>query len=287
VPVPLDPHDPSVAAIGEFFYAGGLHLTARQTDRLHELSDIVISGEDKITAVGDEAVLFEARLVLDDRGRLVGVKEAILSPLTGTNGRPLTRKSLTDAEGLARLPNGDLLVSFESPARIWLYPASGGPPHNVPSPRVHLPSNAGLEALTTNPEAGGDGYIVGAEATGATWKCRVSASCVPGPTVDMPKEFGLVSLNSLPGGRLVCLLRAYDKVRGSRIILKVLEGTTVLTEMNLAAPLTVDNFEGVASVTADDGRVRFYLVSDDNGSASQRTLLLAFDWQPRQAQAQN
>jgi hypothetical protein len=26
--------------------------------------------------------------------------------------------------------------------------------------------------------------------------------------------------------------------------------------------------------------IRFYLISDDNGSATQRTLLLAFDWRP-------
>jgi hypothetical protein len=30
-----------------------------------------------------------------------------------------------------------------------------------------------------------------------------------------------------------------------------------------------------------DGSVRFYLLSDDNASAAQRTLLLAFDWRPR------
>jgi hypothetical protein len=51
--------------------------------------------------------------------------------------------------------------------------------------------------------------------------------------------------------------------------------------MDMAAPLTVDNFEGVAAVSRSDGGVRFYLLSDDNGDASQRTLLLAFDWQPR------
>jgi hypothetical protein len=49
--------------------------------------------------------------------------------------------------------------------------------------------------------------------------------------------------------------------------------------MDLARPATVDNFEGLAAVPRADGGFRFYLLSDDNASATQRTLLLAFDWQ--------
>jgi hypothetical protein len=51
--------------------------------------------------------------------------------------------------------------------------------------------------------------------------------------------------------------------------------------MDLASPMTVDNYEGLAAVPATDGGVRFYLISDDNGRADQRTLLLAFDWRSK------
>jgi hypothetical protein len=51
-------------------------------------------------------------------------------------------------------------------------------------------------------------------------------------------------------------------------------------DLVLERPLTVDNFEGVAAQARPDGRVRFYLISDDNFSGKQRTLLLAFDWTP-------
>jgi hypothetical protein len=44
--------------------------------------------------------------------------------------------------------------------------------------------------------------------------------------------------------------------------------------------LSVDNFEGLAAVPGPAGGIRFYLVSDDNASREQRTLLLAFDWWP-------
>ena len=57
------------------------------------------------------------------------------------------------------------------------------------------------------------------------------------------------------------------------------DGSTI-DEIRLASPLTVDNFEGVAGLPRPDGSVRFYLISDDNFSPAERTLLLAFDWTP-------
>ena len=282
VGVPLNPQNPSQAAIGNFLYAGGLELTSSQTDRLHGLSDLVITGRDRLTAVGDEGVLLEARLVLDEKERLVGITDARLTLLTGEDGKPLPEKEEADAEGLTQLPNGDRLVSFERRHRIWLYPAAGGPPRRVPAPDVSFPRNEGMEALAADPEAGADAYVVGAERTGDTWTCRLSSPrCIKGPSVDKPEEFGLVAISRLPGRQTAYLLRAYDEARGARITLKILRRTTLVARMDMAPPMTIDNFEGLAAVPRTDGRVRFYLLSDDNGSASQRTLLLAFDWRPR------
>jgi hypothetical protein len=58
----------------------------------------------------------------------------------------------------------------------------------------------------------------------------------------------------------------------------------VVDEMTMAAPLTVDNFED-AVVPRATGGIRLYIVSDDNASASQRTFLLGFDWQPAPREA--
>ena len=44
----------------------------------------------------------------------------------------------------------------------------------------------------------------------------------------------------------------------------------------LRRPLTVDNFEAIAVRPAADGRIYVYLLSDDNQSDQQRTLLLQF-----------
>jgi hypothetical protein len=41
--------------------------------------------------------------------------------------------------------------------------------------------------------------------------------------------------------------------------------------------VTIDNFEGIAAKEMPDGRIRLYIVSDDNFSDNQRTLLMVFD----------
>jgi hypothetical protein len=281
VSVPLNSQDPSQSAMGDFVYAGGLALSSRQTTRLHGLSDLEVAASGRLTAVGDEGILFEAQLVLDEDERLMGLTDARLVPLLGEDGKALPGKEEADAEGFTQLSNGDRLVSFERRHRILLYPANGGAPRPVPSPVAGFPANAGLEALATDPESGSDAYLAGAEDSGETWLCRVYASCVSGPSVEKSEGFGLVAMKRLPGMRTVVLLRAFDATRGSRVSLQVLRSTTVLARMDLAAPLTVDNFEGLATVLRPDDRVRFYLLSDDNGSSTQRTLLLAFDWHSR------
>jgi hypothetical protein len=279
--VPLNPDDRSQSAVGPFTYAGGLVLTSMQTDQLHGLSDLEFTGSDRITAVSDDGIFLTARVVLDRTGRLVGVDDARLEPLTGLDGRPLANKEEADSEGLALLPNGDRLVSFERQHRIWRYPADGGPPRPVPQPEVSFPvANGGMEALAPDPSAGTDAYVVGAELTGETWTCRISTTCVKGPTVPRPSGLSLVALRRLAGGRTAFLLRGFAQATGSRIALIVMRGNGVDAQLDLTRPLTVDNFEGVAAVARPNGVIRFYLISDDNGSATQRTLLLAFDWRP-------
>ena len=282
LPVLLNPQNPSEVAVGDFRYAGGLVLTSRQTDHLHGLSDLEITGADRLTAVGDLGVLLEARLVLDEAEQLVGLTDGSLTPLMGEDGKPLSDKVNADAEGLALLPNGDRLVSFERRHRIWLYPATSGPPRPAPAPEVSFPLNGGMEGLDADPEAGADAYVVGAEVSGDTWTCRVSSTrCIKGPSVDKPEGFGLVAIKRLPRMQTAYLLRAFDVVRGARISLRIFRSGNLIARMDLAPPMTMDNYEGLAAVPRDDGGARFYLMSDDNALAVQRTLLLAFDWVPR------
>jgi hypothetical protein len=282
-PLVLDPKDPGKKSIGDFTWAGGVVLTSEQTSRLHGLSDLKVWPNGRVLAVGDQGDLLEAHLVLDYAARLTGLKDARLTSVIGDDGQPVTSHGERewDSEGIAEFPNGDRLISLEQHDRILFYPHTGGPPRLAPMPDVNFVFNKGMEALAVYPRAGPDAYIVGIEATGETFVCRLSAACTKDRTVELKDGYELAALEVLSGGRMAYLLRAYDPLRGVRIILRIVGANgAVEDQLELARPFTVDNFEGVAAAPSPSGGLRFYLISDDNFSKSQRTLLVAFDWRP-------
>lgn len=290
-PVPLSAANPPPVSIGRFVYAGGIALSSPDTTRLHGLSDLKFGPDGGIVSVSDEGDLFEARLQLDETGRLVGLTDGKLSPLKGLDGQPLQGKDQSDAEGLAILPNGDRLVSFERNHRIWLYPrqpdGTYGTPRAVNKPATTFPDNEGMEALTAYPIAGPDAYLVGGE-EGEVWLCKVSAPCV-GLTPQSPPDFtwGLTSFAAFEGQAVAALYRAYDPIRGWRGQVRfILDPRAPAAKQALAATLTLDgaftrdNFEGIALSRSPTGATRIYILSDDNDASNERTLLMAFDWTP-------
>jgi hypothetical protein len=77
----------------------------------------------------------------------------------------------------------------------------------------------------------------------------------------------------------VALERFYAPIIGARARITLLAAPGAEAEVlaELLAPMPVDNFEGVAAVRMGAGVTRIYIVSDDNFSTRQRTLLYAFD----------
>mgnify|MGYP001185016494 CR=1 FL=1 len=284
--VALDPSDPGRKAVGDFIYAGGIAITGADTSRLHGLSDLVIEPDGDVLSVTDDgADLFTGRLALDETGRLIGLTDGALRPLTGLDAQPLQGKNWGDAEGVTRLGNGEMLVSFEREHRIWRYaPSSNRPPKPVAMPAVAMAENDGMEGLAAAPTVIADGYWVGVE-PGGIWFCRLNVSCeekagLPKP----PPGYRLSSLTTGPKGELIILHHSYIPAIGSRIIVSVvrdpLGARKVIGSLAMTPPMSVDNYEGVTVVPKGNGGWRLYLLSDDNFSPTQRTLLLAFDWMP-------
>ena len=284
-PVPLDPHDPSKRSIGSFAYAGGIEIRDTGSPTIFELSDLRIVSGDRLIAVSDRGNFFEARLLFDETGRLSGLADARVIPLVGERGERLTAAD-SDAEGLDLLPDGSRLVTFEGNDRIWLYRADGSAPRPTFEPDATFPTNEGMEAITLYPAAGPGAYLVGSEG-GTIWLCSLSSTCrATGFGRLVPSGLGLTALSAYgEDGEFAMLGRSYDPLRGIRNSVRLI-GTTgapggrVLDEMTIAAPLNVDNFEGISVVPRPTGDIRLYLLSDDNGSAVQRTYLFAFDWKP-------
>lgn len=280
----LHPQKPKLSQLGQFVFRGGLHLSTADSDQLHGLSDLEVTAQNQLWAVGDRGALFKTQLVLGPDSSLKGVEKSLLTPLLDESGQPFLFKEAADAEGMARMPGGDMLVSFEEQHRILKYPANGEKPWPVPFPRQDFEANQAMEALALdrqNPRA----YWVGSEFSGEVWHCVLDLpECQRQFQWKLPPDFYLVALRHLPKNRFAYLLRAYFPESGiNKILLRIVsqnQPNKIEDQLELAPPLSVDNFEGLAAVPLANGGVRFYLLSDDNFNPHQRTLLLAFDWKP-------
>jgi len=276
--------------VGPLEYRGGVTLASGDR-RFGGLSAIVVSRDGRLlTAVTDEGNWITARLAYDGRGWLASVDRTQVGPLRDVTGRALQGKVEQDAEALTELPDGSFVVAFERRHRLLRYPVTHQPLRGVPTPLdpppglAGAPPNEGVEALTTlsngrlfalTENLAVEGGVRGWTGGASGWKpfaFRVSG---------LPRPSGSACL---PSGDVVVLVRGYSPATGVVVRLELLRtadlehGGTVAGYLLavLKAPLTVDNFEGIAAREGTDGEVLLYLVSDDNFSRSQRTLLMMF-----------
>src|SRR5262249_39296551 len=107
-----------------------------------------------LASISDEGSWLTATIDYDAKGDIAGLSQAKIGPLRGLDGQPLENKTESDAEGMARLPDGSWLVSFERDHRIWRYPELHGTPGPFPGPaEIRLqPNNGGIETLTALPD---------------------------------------------------------------------------------------------------------------------------------------
>lgn len=290
--VPLNLQDPSQHKVGRLTFRGGLVLTSADR-RFGGFSSLRLSeGGARITLVSDQGSWFTAGLVHDDRGDLVGLEGPELGPLLGLDGRPLAEKEVSDAESLALLPDGSMIVGFEHHHRLWRYPATAGRPDGTPSvvpPPADLagaPDNGGIEALVAWDKGGlvalTEYWIVNERVRGF----------LRSPDAWRPLDYLFAGayrpsdMARLPSGDLAVLERAYNPqrrivgIRLRRVKKGQVKGEAVLTSELIAEldpPLTVDNFEGVDAVRGKGQETLVYLISDNNFRPDeQRTLLLMF-----------
>jgi hypothetical protein len=277
--------------IGRLHYRGGVELSSGQRI-FGGLSGMEVLDGGRLIAISDNGDWFEAQLVLNDAGDLVGARDWRTAMMRDEEGEPFPNKRSGDSEDLTQLTDGRFAVSFEQSQTIRIYdlnrdgpfgPAVRGP---LLAGTQSLPNNSGLEALTST----GDGELIvgaegGPEATTPIWRARLDAQSAVAPSAHYPISDGysLTSLDRLPDGSYVALERFFAPVIGPRARIKHFSfdanGTVANLEelARLAPPLPLDNFEAVSAVRMPDGATRLYIVSDDNFSRRQRTLLLAFD----------
>ena len=305
-PVALDPSDPNRTEVGRLRYLGGLVLTSRQP-RFGGLSGLRVDDRGRFLAVTDEGdwVTFTT---VEQGERLVGIRGGVIAPVLGANGLAAQGKEDGDAEALEWPADGDGTagVMFEQSHRLQVYrgvdPARPETLLQRPAaiyPYAEIrgwPANGGGEAFADL--AGKGELLISEEAPGPAGgrdalllsdagKLRFSYLPPPGyqPTdaVLLAAPGTVLVLNRRFSGGVVSAVvteLALDAGELDRPGLRMSSTPVAGTEIaRLAPPLTVDNMEGIALRRAG-GRTFVYLVSDDNFSPLQRTLLLKFELLP-------
>jgi hypothetical protein len=294
-PVAIDPNDAGHVNVGRLIYRGGLILQSSDA-RFGGWSDLHVSADGlRVTAISDHGFWLDARLVYDASGRLASLAEPRMGALTDPNGRRVFSPG-NDAEGLTTAADGGFLVAFEHGHRIWHYPAAARPfalpPHPIPTPArlAMAPSNGGIEALLRLSDGrllalvedlrdGGEN--VGWVANGDAWEelhYRAAEDFKPTGLTELPE-------GTFAAGDVIALERRLTFLSGWGARLVRLRRADIRPGAHLAGeelarlqlPLTVDNFEGVAAAKGPDGSVLLYLISDDNYTFLQRTLLMMFE----------
>lgn len=241
------------------------------------LSALLWYDPDTLLVASDRGRLFRARPVRDEAGALADLVDWTVRPVPLPGGWSL------DVEGLA-LGEGQLLASIEAPPHVVRFEGAPTAPEGVASyftrEDLGFARNAGFEALVDLPGADWLAVAETADAGGhlaftrAGGRLRYVAADGFAPTgADRlgDRLFFVERRISLLGGwqaRVTCLEVA-----------AVGDGATLAPRelARLDARHGVDNMEGIA-VRAFDDDLELLLVSDDNQTPFQRTVLLHFRW---------
>lgn len=240
----------------------------------------------RIVAITDRGGRLDAALVRRE-GRIVGLADARFAAISDTHAPAAER----DAEGLAAegpALDGPVWVSFERRHRIGRFNRPAGEEaETAVQPEGWTPagSNRGLEALAMDPdgrllaiaEGGGPGGVSPA------WWIAADAAPIPAtfPGLDGMRPVGA---DFGPDGTLYVLARRFRPFFGFAFSLWRLtpDGDALPPPDPLGAFVggTAENAEGLAVWQDAEGRTRLLVVTDDNFSLMQRTLLLEFALRP-------
>lgn len=278
---------------------GSVELVARRVDGLPlvELSGLAWDDDDEVLyALSDDGSLFQLKPRLE-QGILTEVRAVAAYRLTGPDGRPFQGAD-RDSEGLdvvrgrdGTAGNAELGVSFERRPRLLAFTPRGRQTGTLAIAPVHQDitryrsANKALEAAGFHPRLGwltapewplaGEREIGIRDAQGRAWRYpRYPAS-----------KCALVAFEVLPDESLLTLDRCFEGAtftlvvalrRTERLVARSdgpLHPRAVAIFDSRRGDFAVDNFEGL---TRHRGN-RFFMVSDDNQSFLQRTLLVYFE----------
>jgi hypothetical protein len=290
----FDPRDPSHVRIGSLQYRGGVVLTS-SFKGFGGLSGFRTDSDGRdFTMISDKGRWFTGRLVYDGT-RVTGMTDVRTAPMRGSDGNRITARGWYDSESLA-VDGSIAYVGLERVHQILRFDFNRGgiralgEPIIIPPPIASLPFNKGVEALI----AVGSGHklagtLIAISERGLDSEGNILAFLIGGPT---PGQFALTRSNDydvsdaalLPSGDLLVLERKFSILSGVGIRIRRIPLAAIAPGALVDGPAIfeadlgyeIDNMEGIDCHTAENGDVVVTMVSDDNFSMIQRTLLVQF-----------
>jgi hypothetical protein len=294
-PLPaFDTRDHSHVRFGALEYRSGLVLTSSFRG-FGGLSGLRLDAKgERFIAISDKGGWFTGRIVYKGR-EMTGLDDVEAAPMLGPDGRAITARGWFDSESIA-LDGSFVYIGLERVNQLLRYDFSKGFTRSrgevVPLPPAakKLPFNKGLEALVMVPKGMAlAGTLIAISERGLDPQGNLIAFLIGGPT---PGQFAVRRTNNfdvsdavlLPSGDLLILERKFSWLAGigiriRRIALKsVAPGAVVDGPSIFDADLghEIDNMEGIDAHVTPEGDTVLTMVSDDNFSMIQRTLLLQF-----------
>jgi hypothetical protein len=283
----FDPREPERDRFGKLAFRGGLVLDSPHRD-FGGLSSIRVAADgEHFLAVTDRGNWLRGRIIYRD-GRPIAIRNAEMAPILGPDGRPLRRRGWYDTESLAE-SGGSLYVGIERVHRIvrFDYGKDGllarGQPVAVPSAFRSLSYNLGLECVVA---PGGALLALAERSLDADGNHRGFLVGRAGGEFALKRtdEFDVSDCATTPRGELLVLERRFSWLRGVAMRIRSVPLAAVKPGALLDGPeliyadtgTQIDNMEGLSVHRAADGALVLTLISDDNFSALQRTVLLQF-----------
>jgi hypothetical protein len=292
--IAFDPREPSRRKFGQLQFRGGLLLTS-PFKQFGGLSAIRLAADGaQFIALSDHGWWLTGRIRYDGE-RPTGISDAMMAPILGPDGQALADHGWYDTESIAE-DGGTLYVGVERVNQIvrFDYGKDGmmahGRPIAVPPGIRSLPRNEGLEALVFVPRGQPlGGTLIALSERGLDRAGNLRAFLLGGPspgafTVKRTGTFDITDAALLPSGGLLILERSFSWTKGLFVqvrritITDIKPGAIVDGPVLLQADLAheVDNMEGLSVHRDSGGATILTLISDNNFSILQRTLLLQF-----------
>jgi hypothetical protein len=294
-PIPsFDTRDRARTRFGALEYRSGLILTSRFRGFGGLSGWRLDANGEQFISMSDKGTWFTGRIVYQGR-EMTGLADVEAAPMLGADGRPITARGWFDTEAIA-LDGSLVYIGLERVNQILKFDfAKGGTRSRgeaiaVPPAMRKLPNNKGLESLVLVPKGLPlAGTLIAISERGLDSDGDIVGFLIGGPTpgdfaVRRSNNFDISDAVLLRSGDLLILERKFSLLTGvgiriRRIALKSLvRGATVDGPSIFEADLgnEVDNMEGIDAHVTPEGDTVLTMISDDNFSMIQRTLLLQF-----------